>query len=66
MNHSLFLRSLSFSVIAFLLQHAQARALYATDYSPLGPGGKLVPLRWMAWESLLLVSSNLYRFKVTI
>merc|ERR1711971_185629 len=35
-------------------QCGMARPLYASDYSPLGPGGKLVPLRWMAWESLLL------------
>ena len=40
-------------------QCGMARPLYASDYSPLGPGGKLVPLRWMAWESLLLVSLSL-------
>ena len=40
-------------------QCGMARPLYASDYSPLGPGGKLVPLRWMAWESLLLVSLRL-------
>ena len=40
-------------------QCGMARPLYASDYSPLGPGGKLVPLRWMAWESLLLVSLKL-------
>ena len=39
-------------------QCGMARPLYASDYSPLGPGGRLVPLRWMAWESLLLVTSH--------
>jgi len=34
-----------------------ARSLYADDYCCLRPGDAAVPLRWMAWESVVLVSS---------
>ena len=34
-----------------------ARSLYADDYCCLLPGGPALPLRWMAWESVVLVSN---------
>ena len=34
-----------------------ARSLHAADYCPIGAaGGPALPLRWMAWESVVLVS----------
>jgi len=34
-----------------------ARSLHAADYCRLHAGGPSFPLRWMAWESVVLVSS---------
>jgi len=36
-----------------------ARSLHADDYCCVAPGGPSVPLRWMAWESVVLVSRHL-------
>ena len=33
-----------------------ARSLHSADYSRLRAGGPTQPLRWMAWESVVLVS----------
>jgi len=33
-----------------------ARSLHAADYCRLCTGGPTLPLRWMAWESVVLVS----------
>ena len=33
-----------------------ARSLHADDYCSLRPAGPALPLRWMAWESVVLVS----------
>jgi len=33
-----------------------ARSLHAADYCSLRAGGPTLPLRWMAWESVVLVS----------
>jgi len=37
-----------------------ARSLHPDDYCRLHPGGPSLPLRWMAWESVVLVSFSFH------
>ena len=34
--------------------------LYARDYYEMGASRLLIPIRWMAWESVMLVSHFIY------
>jgi len=47
-----------------------ASPAFSPDYCALGPGGRPVPLRWMAWEALLLdihtSASDVWSFGVTL
>ena len=36
-----------------------SRSLYSTDYYKI-EGKAVLPIRWMAWESILLVSEHFY------